>query len=75
MWRITRQNSGDADVATDQGSFDQQLSGLIGAPLNLPGLATTTTLFAGPAGAAGVADQTRPWHALRTAPASALLLR
>jgi hypothetical protein len=59
MWRITRQNSGDADVATDQGSFDQQLSGLIGAPLNLPGLATTTTLFAGPAGAAGVADQTQ----------------
>jgi Subtilase family len=61
MWRVTRQNSlsGDADGATDQGSFDQPLSGLIEGPLTLPGLATATTLFAGPPGTARVGDQTQ----------------
>jgi len=61
MWRVTRQYnlSGDADGATDQGSFDQQLSGLIEGPLTLPGLATATTLFAGPPGTAGVGNQTQ----------------
>src|ERR1700751_4688361 len=61
MWRVTRQNnlSGDADGATDQGSFDQQLSGLIEGPLTLPGLATATTLFASAPGTAGVGDQTQ----------------
>jgi hypothetical protein len=61
MWRVTRQNSlsGDAGDATDQGSFDQQLSGQIGGPLTLPGLATATTLFSGPPGTAGVGDPTQ----------------
>jgi hypothetical protein len=61
MWRVTRQNSlsGDADGVTDQGSFDQPLSGLIEGPLTLPGLATATTLFAGRPGTAGVGDQTQ----------------
>jgi Subtilase family len=61
MWRVTRQNSlsGDADGVTDQGFFDQPLSGLIEGPLTLPGLATATTLFAGRPGTAGVGDQTQ----------------
>jgi hypothetical protein len=39
MWRVTRQYnlSGDTGDATDQGSFDQQLSGPIGGPFTLPG--------------------------------------